>query len=114
MSKALLTLTSVALLALSLPGCANTPETKMDSKPAATASAISTEAQAALSAAQAAVKDVKSKNVEWTTSDSALKAAEEAAAKGDSATVLKQAKWASDQAKLALGQMNYPVLKVGD
>jgi hypothetical protein len=112
MSKVLLALTSVALLGLT--GCAGTPTAAMDSKPAASASAISPEAQAALSAAQAAVKDVKSKNVEWTTSDSARKAAEEAAAKGDSATVVKQAKWASDQAKLALGQMNYPVLKVGD
>jgi flagellar basal body L-ring protein FlgH len=113
MSKVLLALTSVALLGLS--GCADTAKKEMaDSKPAASASAISPEAQAALSAAQADVKNVKSKNALWTTSDGALKAAEEAAAKGDSATVLKEAKWASDQAKLSLNQLNYPVLKVGD
>jgi flagellar basal body L-ring protein FlgH len=113
MSKVLLALTSVALLGLS--GCADTAKKEMaDSKPAASASALSPEAQAALSAAQADVKNVKSKNALWTTSDGALKAAEEAAAKGDSATVLKEAKWASDQAKLSLNQLNYPVLKVGD
>jgi flagellar basal body L-ring protein FlgH len=113
MSKVLLALTSVALLGLS--GCADTAKKEMaDSKPAASASAISPEAQAALSAAKADVKNVKSKNALWTTSDGALKAAEEAAAKGDSATVLKEAKWASDQAKLSLNQLNYPVLKVGD
>jgi hypothetical protein len=113
MSKVLLALTSVALLGLS--GCADTAKKDMaDSKPAASATAISAEAQAALTTAQADVKNVKSKNVEWTTSDGALKAAEEAAKKGDSATVVQQAKWASDQAKLALGQMKYPTLKVGD
>ena len=116
MSKVLLALTSVALLGLS--GCADTAKKDMaDSKPAASATAavsISPEAQAALSAAQADVKAVKSKNALWTTSDSALKAAEEAAAKGDSATVLKQANWASSQAKLSTNQLTYPTLKTGD
>jgi uncharacterized lipoprotein NlpE involved in copper resistance len=114
MSKALLALTSAALLALSLPGCANTAETKMDSKPAASASAISSEAQAALSAAQADFKAAKSKNEAWTTAQIALDAAEEAAKKGDSATVLKQAAFSSSQSKLSLQQANYPVLKIGD
>jgi murein lipoprotein len=113
MSKVLLALTSVALLGLS--GCADTAKKDMaDSKPAASATAISPEAQAALSAAQADVKAVKSKNALWTTSDGALKAAEEAAAKGDSATVLKQASWASSQAKLSTNQLTYPTLKTGD
>ncbi|HWR77373.1 MAG TPA: hypothetical protein VN283_09215 [Thiobacillus sp.] len=112
MSKVLLALTSVALLGLS--GCADLYINKPGDKPAAAKAAISAEAQAALTAAQADVKDAKAKNALWTTAEAALKAAEEAAEKGDSATVLKQAKLASDQAKKGLAQLNYPVLKVGD
>jgi len=110
MSKLLLALTSAALLGLS--GCAGT-ETKPAEK-AAAAPALSAEAQSALTAAQAAVKDAKAKNALWTTAESALKAAEEAAKKGDSATVIKQSKLASDHVQKARVQMNYPTLKVGD
>jgi murein lipoprotein len=111
MSKVLLALTSAALLGLS--GCADM-QTKTDAKPAAAKATLSAEAQAALTAAQAAVKDAKAKNALWTTADAALKAAEEAAAKGDSATVLKQSKLASDHVQKGLAQLNYPMLKVGD
>jgi murein lipoprotein len=110
MSKLLLALTSAALLGLS--GCAGT-ETKPADK-AAAAPALSAEAQAALTAAQADVKTAKSKNALWTTADAALKAAEEAAKKGDSAAVIKQSKLASDHVKKGLAQLNYPLLKVGD
>jgi len=110
MSKLLLALTSAALLGLS--GCAGT-ETKPADK-AVAAPALSAEAQSALSAAQAAVKDAKAKFALWTTAESALKAAEEAAKKGDSATVIKQSKLASDHAQKGLAQLNYPMLKVGD
>jgi len=110
MSKLLLALTSAALLGLS--GCAGT-ETKPAEK-AAAAPALSAEAQAALTAAQADVKDAKAKNTLWTTAEAALKAAEEAAKKGDSATVIKQSKLASDHVQKARVQMSYPVLKVGD
>ncbi|HEX7972152.1 MAG TPA: hypothetical protein VF501_08050 [Thiobacillus sp.] len=117
MSKVLLALTSVALLGLS--GCAdlyiNQPG---GGKPAAAAepakAAISAEAQAALSAAQADVKAAKAKNALWTTAENALKAAEAAAEQGDSATVLKQAKLASDHVQKGMAQLNYPMLKVGD
>ena len=117
MSKVLLALTSVALLGLS--GCAdlyiNQPAAKPEAKAAEPAKpAISAEAQTALTAAQAAVKDAKAKNALWTTAENALKAAEAAAATGDSATVLKQAKLASDHAQKGLAQLNYPMLKVGD
>lgn len=115
MSKVLLALTSAALLGLA--GCAGTETKPADTAPVAKAAAktgISDEAQAALSAAQAAVKDAKAKNALWTTANDALKAAEAAAAKGDSDTVIKQSSLASDQAKKGLAQLNYPVLKVGD
>jgi len=94
---------------------AETPAAKpAPAKPAAAKATISAEAQAALTAAQADVKAAKAQNALWTTADAALKAAEEAAAKGDSATVLKQAKLASDHVKKGMAQLNYPMLKVGD
>jgi len=111
MSKVLLALTSAALLGLS--GCAGTETKSADTAPVAK-TGISAEAQAALSAAQAAVKDAKAKGALWTTADAALKAAEAAAAKGDSDTVIKQSKLASDHAKKGLAQLNYPPLKVGN
>ena len=110
MSKVLLALTAAALLGLS--GCADMQTTTGD-KPAAKAT-ISAEAQAALTAAQAAVKDAKAKFALWTTAENALKAAEDAAKTGDSATVIKQSKLASDHAQKGLAQLNYTVLKVGD
>lgn len=109
MSKVLLALTSAALIALS--GCASQQAGQTTS---ASQAAISADAQSALAAAQADVKEAKAKNALWTTADNALKAAEAAAAKGDSPTVLKQAKLASDQAKKGLAQLSYPMLKVGD
>jgi murein lipoprotein len=113
MSKVLLALTSVALLGLS--GCADLYINQPGGKPAAEAKAtISPEAQAALSAAQADVKAAKANNALWTTAANALKAAEAAAAKGDSATVTKNAKLASDHVKKGMAQLNYPMLKVGD
>ncbi len=112
MSKVLLALTSVALLGLS--GCADLYANKSGDKPAAAKAAISAEAQAALSAAQADVKAAKAQLALWTTADDALKAAEAAAAKGDSATVIKQSKLASDHVKKGMAQLNYPMLKVGD
>ena len=115
MSKVLLALTSAVLLGLS--GCAGTETKPADTAPVAKTSVktgSSAEAQAALSAAQAAVKDAKAKNALWTTADAALKAAEAAAAKGDSDTVIKEAKLASDHAKKGLAQLNYPMLKVGN
>jgi murein lipoprotein len=111
MSKVLLALTSAALLTLS--GCADMGAKPAD-KAAAAKPAISAEAQAALTAAQADVKAAKAKNALWTTAEDALKAAEAAAATGDSATVLKQAKHASDHVHKGMAQLNYPMLKVGD
>jgi murein lipoprotein len=111
MSKVLLALTSAALLGLS--GCADM-QTKTADKPAAAKATISAEAKAELTAAQAEVKDAKSKNALWTTAESALKEAEAAAEKGDSDTVLKKAKLARDHVKKGLAQLDYPLLKVGD
>ncbi|MHB1086024.1 MAG: hypothetical protein ACYCZA_14455 [Thiobacillus sp.] len=102
MSKVLLALTSAALLALS--GCADMQYSQGPDK---------AEAQAALAQAQADVKMAKSRNALWTTAADALKNAETAATKGDSATVLKNAKLASDYVKKGLAQLNYPLIQVG-
>lgn len=112
MSKALLVLTSVALLGLS--GCADMNAKPSSSESTPAKAAISAEAQAALTTAQADVKAAKAKNALWTSAADALKAAEAAAGKGDSAAVLKDAKRASNQVQQGMAQLNYPVLKVGD
>lgn len=111
MSKVLLALTSVALLGLS--GCSDLYVNKSGSAPAS-ASAISAEAAAALKQAQADVKLAKSKNALWTTAAGALKKAEEAATKGDSATVIEESGTASYHVRKGLAQLNYPQIKVGD
>lgn len=114
MSKVLLALTSVALLGLS--GCADLYINKPGSAPTAKAASpsISAEAQAALKQAQADVKMAKSKNALWTTAADSLKDAEEAAKKGDSATVIKESAEASDHVRKGMAQLNYAVIKVGD
>lgn len=105
MRKVLIALTAASLLALS--GCA----TQEAAKPAPT---ISAGAQSALTAAQAAVKDAKAKDALWTTAEAALKAAEDAAKKGDSVAVINNAQKAQELAKLGLQQKNYPVLQLKD
>ncbi|MFN3715182.1 MAG: hypothetical protein ACK4R8_00485 [Thiobacillus sp.] len=118
MSKILFALTAAALLGLS--GCADL-YVNQPAKPAAAATPaapakaeISAEARAALAGAQAAVKDARAKNALWTTAENALKAAEAAAEKGDSETVMKQVKIVNDHVQKGLAQLNYPMLKVGD
>jgi hypothetical protein len=105
MRKVLFALTAASLLAMS--GCA----TQEAEKPAPT---ISAGAKAALTAAQTAVKEAKAKNALWTTADSALKAAEAAEKKGDSAAVMKNAETAKELAGLGLQQLNYPTLQLKD
>ena len=102
MSKVLLALTSVALLGLS--GCAGLHVNQPGFA----------EAQTELSAAQADVKAARAKNALWTTAESALKAAEEAAEKNDIATVRKESAQASDQARKGMAQLKYPTVKIGD
>ncbi len=106
MRKVLFALTAASLLALS--GCATQETAKSD------APAISDKAKESLAAAQSAVKEAKAKNALWTTADSALKAAEEAAKKGDSAAVISNAQKAQDHAKLGMQQANYPALQLKD
>lgn len=106
MHKLLIALASAVVL---LVGCQGGAAVKSDS---AAKAAISDEANKALVQAEADVKAAKAAGHLWTTADQALKDAKEAAAKGDSAAVIKNAKTASEQAKLGAGQASYPPKKM--
>ncbi len=90
--------------ALSLSACQTAPA------PAPAKAGLNDEAKMALAWAEADVKTAQSKGALWTTTEAELKAAKEAAAKGDSATVIKHAKLASAEAKLGLAQQQEPLM----
>lgn len=108
MKKLLIALTGVSLLALG--GCAGITQTAETGKSPTQVAAptISAEAQAALTQAEADVAAARKQKALWTTAESALKAAQDAAKAGDSAGVLKNAKTASDHAKMGIEQLKYP------
>ncbi len=92
---------------LALAGCQSAPPAQTAATPT-----VSDEAKAALAKAEADVKAASAKNALWTTAEGALKAAKDAAAKGDSAGVIKNAKTASDHAKMGTDQKAYPLMSV--
>lgn len=102
---------------LLLGGCQSSGTAKPDSSAVATPAteaakpSLSEEARQALTKAEADVKEAKSQKALWTTAQDALKKAQEAAAKGDSATTLKFSKTASEHARLGLTQKSYPLTK---
>lgn len=112
MRNTLLALTAASLMTLG--GCASQTTTPAPKAAEAAKPAISADAQAALSAAQAAAKDAKAKGALWTTAENALKAAEAAAEKGDSEGVIKNAKTASDHVKMGLEQAKLAPLQIKD
>lgn len=112
MQHKLATLAFVGLTAFALSACSSTPTntaaaTKEPAKPA-----ISEAAQKALTQAEADVKNAKAKYALWTTSQSALDAALAAAKDGNSDAVLKNAKFASEQAALGIAQLSYPTTEL--
>jgi murein lipoprotein len=102
---------------LLLGGCQSSGTAKPDLPAAATPvaetakPALPEEARQALAKAEADVKEAKAQNALWTTAQDALKKAQEAAAKGDSAATLKFSKTASEHARLGLAQKGYPLTK---
>jgi hypothetical protein len=109
MNKLLIILAGAGLLTLG--GCASMDNMASSDTPATQAAAtpgISPEAQAALTQAEADAAEAAKAKAQWTTTDIALKAAKAAAKTGDSAAVLKNAKFASAEAKLSIEQMSYP------
>ena len=119
MRHILTTLTAASVLALT--GCANQPANTSSAPSAAPTQtqapaqpAISAEARAALSSAQVAVKEAQAKYALWTTAESAIKTAEDAAKAGDSDAVIKNAKFAEQQARLGLEQAKVRALEMKD
>ena len=92
--------------AYGLTGCASTESTQPANQIAAVS--ITPEAQALLTQAENDVSDARAKFALWTTAESALQAAREAAAVGDSAGVMRHAGFASSQVKLGLEQLKLP------
>lgn len=109
MQKVWIALACATLLGIS--GCA-----EMDKKADAMSAkpGLSAEAKSALATAQADVKAAQAKNALWTTAQAALKAAETAAAAGDSATVMKQTAIAREHVRLGMAQLNYPPIPIGN
>lgn len=104
----LITLAAAAFIALA--GCQTAPTPQ----PAPTAGpALSDEAKAALAKAEADVKAADAKGALWTVAADALKAAQEAAKKGDSAAVIQNAKKASEFASMGIAQKSYPLSVIG-
>lgn len=106
-------ITIIAFGFLLLGGCQSSGTAKSDSPAAAEPAkpALSEEARQALAKAEADVKEVKAQKALWTTAEDALKKAQEAAAKGDSAATLKFSKTAIEHARLGLVQKSYPLTK---
>lgn len=112
-------LISLATLSfLMLGGCQSTAPVPAETpaasaaKPAEAAKpSLTDEAKQALAKAEADVKEAKTQGALWTTAAEALKKAQDAAAKGDSAATLKLAKTASEHASLGLKQKSYPLTK---
>ncbi|MBZ0094796.1 MAG: hypothetical protein K8H75_05355 [Sulfuricella sp.] len=94
-----------------LGGCQSSGTAKPDSAAEAAKPALPEEARQALAKAEADVKEAKAQSALWTTAQDALKKAQEAAAKGDSAATLKFSKTASEHARLGLAQKGYPLTK---
>ena len=110
MQKLLIALSSAAMLILG--GCEGTVPAREEEAPAPKAEvkpSLTDEAKAALAQAQADVKEAKAKKALWTTAEDALKKAESAAAEFDNQAVIKNAKTASEQAKLGIAQTKYPL-----
>ena len=105
MQKSLLVILAAGMLTLT--ACQTTPTEP--AKPV-----LSEEATKVLAQAEADVNEAGKAKGQWTTAVDALKAAKDAAAKGDSAETIKNSKRASSQAKLGIGQTKYPTLKIGD
>ena len=116
MNQKFATLVIAGLTAFILSACGSTPAKteKATMAPAATATKeaakpmLTEAAQQALAKAEADVKLAKSHFALWTTAESAMKGAQEAAKAGDSDVVIKQARFVSDQVTRGIAQLSYP------
>ncbi len=97
-----------ASLTITLAGCGQTPIKIFDLPKEAPMPAITESARDALSQAEADVEAARARFALWTTAESALQLAREAAKAGNSEQVSKQAAFASEQAKAGIAQLSYP------
>jgi murein lipoprotein len=104
----LATLTGIGLLTFALSACSQMPAKTAEAPKEAAKPTISDEAQKALAQAEADVKAAQAKFALWTTAETALKQAQEAAKAGDSGAVIKQAAYVSEQVKGGFAQQSYP------
>lgn len=104
----LVTVAAAGLFSFALTACSQTPTTMSDAPKEPTQPMISDAAKQALAQAEADVKMAKSKFALWITAEKALTQAQEAAKAGDSASVIKQAAFVSDQVKGGIAQLSYP------
>lgn len=99
-------LVASGLFVMHLAGCATTAQTA----PAETVApkGISAEAANLLAQAEADIAYARAKFALWTTAENALAAARDAALRGDSMEVMRQAGFASSQVRLGIEQLDYP------
>lgn len=97
-----------ALLTLALSGCAVTPASKPPPPKQDSTLQISLEAHDVLARAEADVATARTLFALWTTARDALRAAREAATRGDSQAVIRYGIEASSQARLGIEQLDAP------
>lgn len=99
---------AAASLTLALAACGQAP-IKVFEMPKETAMpAITEAARDALAQAEADVETARARFALWTTAESALKLAKDAATAGNSDLVSKHAAFASEQARAGIAQLAYP------
>ena len=100
---------TASLAAVLLAACGSVPQKTAETTSSESAKpTISAEAQQALDRAETYAKEAKAKFALWTSTQNALKSAQDAAQVGDSAKVIAEASYASSQAKGGLAQLQYP------
>lgn len=109
MNLRLAPLALAGMLSLFLSACGSAPSKQAESMPAEPAKpALSAEAQRALAQAEADVKAAKASYTLWVPADTALKNAQDAAKRGDSATVIEEAEKVAKYTRLGAAQADYP------
>ena len=112
MKHKLAALAFVGLATFALSACSSAPANTAEAPKEPAKPMLSEAAQQALTKAETDVKAAKAKFALWTTAESAFKAAEEAAKAGESETVIKQAKYVSDQVARGMAQLAYPTTEM--